>query len=305
MAPASYANIASQGANQEWTTITTKAKQKEAHVRTQDSKAKAKAKAKERRVILIQDRQRLADSNFSSFRLRNLINKAFLDKGVTTPVVALVSKTFTKNIVVTTTDAFTSDYLIEKQAIWAHLIPHQALQKDTPWYKVVVHGIPLADFDTPQGMELIKDEIRVFNKGLKPIGTPYWLTSLAKRQDPFQTAGSVAIAFATLDEAKRAISNRLYIAGISVKAEELYSTSPTSQCPTCQAFGHLENRCRGTITCAFCAENHPTRDHACSLCRTKGASCKHLVPKCSNCLGPHLATNPSCEVRKALFNTTL
>ena len=116
-APASYATIASQGANQEWTTISTKAKQKEAHVRAQDSKAKAKAKAKEKRVILIQDRQRLADSNFSSFRLRNSINKAFLDKGVTTPVVALVSKTFTNNIVVTTTNAFSSNYLIKKQAI--------------------------------------------------------------------------------------------------------------------------------------------------------------------------------------------
>ena len=63
-------------------------------------------------------------------------------------------------------------------------------------------------------MELVVDEIKTFNTGLTPIGTPYWLTLAENRAS--QRAGSIVVAFATAEEAKRAIRHRLYIAGISV-----------------------------------------------------------------------------------------
>ena len=63
-------------------------------------------------------------------------------------------------------------------------------------------------------MELVIDEIKTFNKGLTPIGTPYWLTSQEKRAN--QRAGSIVVSFATLEEANKAICYRLYIARISV-----------------------------------------------------------------------------------------
>ena len=75
-------------------------------------------------------------------------------------------------------------------------------------------------------MELVIDEIKTFNKGLTPIGTPYWLLSPEKRAN--QRAGSVVVAFATAEEASRAIRHRLYIAGISARVEKLYSTASTT-----------------------------------------------------------------------------
>jgi len=127
-------------------------------------------------------------------RLRNAFNKAFEAKGVKGPVVASVTKSTTdnQNIVLTTTDAYTSDYLIANQAIWETLVPFELAQKDTPWYKVVIHGVPTADFNNSDGMTMIIDEIKTFNKGLNPIGTPYWLSSAEKRST--QRAGSVAVA---------------------------------------------------------------------------------------------------------------
>jgi hypothetical protein len=298
---ASFATIASRGVtstqNQEWTTISPKAKAK--------PKESTRIKARDRRVILVQDLERLSDSPFSPIRLRNTINLAFQAKGVKEPVVATVSKTLAKNIVVTTTDSFSASYLLEKEALWAHLIPHQAILKDTSWFKVAVHGIPFSDFDTPTGMALVKEEISTFNVGLKPIGTPYWLTPLSRRQDPTQRAGTVALAFATEAEAKRAIQKRLYIAGISARVEKLYSLPPSTQCPKCQSYGHLENKCKQKLACALCSEEHHTRDHTCSQCKAKGSSCKHLTPKCSNCQGSHPATSLTCEIRKALKTTTL
>ncbi len=75
-------------------------------------------------------------------------------------------------------------------------------------------------------MQSIIDEIKTFNTGFTPIGTPYWLTTSSKRQN--QRAGSVVVAFATEQEANKAIRQRLYVAGTSVRVEKLYSTSPTT-----------------------------------------------------------------------------
>ena len=149
-------------------------------------------------------------------------------------------------------------------------------------------------------MALILDEIKTFNKGLNPIGTPYWLTSSDKRS--IQRAGSVAIAFSTEEEANKAIRHRLYIAGISVRAEKLYSTAPTTQCSNCQGFGHLDHYCKRTSMCRLCGERHATQQNYCKTCNIKGTKCIHLAPKCYNCKEAHTADTRSCEVLLAIKN---
>ena len=79
----------------------------------------------------------------------------------------------TGNIVVATTDAFNADYLLDKKSIWEGIIPFKKAQKPQEWFKVVVYSIPIFDFNNPEGMGLIIEEIKTFNKGLTPVGTPY------------------------------------------------------------------------------------------------------------------------------------
>ena len=76
---------------------------------------------------------------------------------------------------IVTTPQYSTDFLIEKQEIWKGFIPFSSFQKDQPWHKVILHGIPISDFNNPEGMQMIIDEIRTFNKNLdlNPIGTPY------------------------------------------------------------------------------------------------------------------------------------
>ena len=153
-------------------------------------------------------------------------------------------------------------------------------------------------------MSLLVDEIRTFNKdlNLNPIGKPYWKSDPEKRQ--MSRAGSVAIAFATEAEATRAIRNRLFVAGISVRVEKLYTASPTRQCLNCQGFGHLDHYCRKPTRCAYCAEEHATKQHYCGVCKKTGYKCLHLVPKCANCHGAHTANHRSCETFTAISNKT-
>ena len=200
---------------------------------------------------------------------------------------------------ITTTSSFTADYLLEKKAIWGSVIPGiEELQKDEPWSKVVLHGIPIADFDTPEGIDLAKEEIQIFNKGLKPIGTPYWLTSASKRQS--QLAGALVVSFATEAEASRAIRQRVYIGGISARVEKHYAIAPSVQCSRCQGFGYLENLCRRRLSCRLCSEPHATSQHICNICKAKGTKCPHLVPKCSTYKSTHTTDYRQCETLQAI-----
>jgi hypothetical protein len=293
--PLTFAGIASQGSNsstspQEWTIVGKKNK---------IPPPKPTKPAAKNRLILVKS-VTSNNTDFSPLATRNALNKAFSDKGIKEPVVAAVSKTLGQNLVLTTTDAFSADFLLEKLDLWQHLVPFKVAQKDEPWHKVAVHGIPIADFNTPDGMALVTEEIQIFNKGLKPIGTPYWLTSAEKRLN--QRSGSLAIAFATKEEADRAIRNRLYIAGISARVEKLYSTAPTTQCQRCQGFGHLENHCKRGPFCKLCGERHATQQHNCNSCQAKGSRCQHLTPKCANCKESHTADTQTCEVLLAIKN---
>jgi hypothetical protein len=294
--PPSFATVASTNSTrttspQEWTLV-------EKSIKAPKKDPSPKNQKKPNRLILIKSPTG-SNSTFSPLAVRNAFNKAFSDKGVKGPVVATVSKTLSqKNIVITTTSTFSADFLLENRSIWEHVIAFQSAQKDEPWHKVVLHGVPITDFNTPTGMDLVVEEITTFNKDLVPIGTPYWLTPLENRL--VQRAGSVVVAFATANEASRAIRHRLHIAGISVRVEKLYSTASSTQCSKCQGFGHLDTYCKRSPICRLCGELHTTQQHKCNTCSAKGSKCVHLVPKCTNCKEAHTADFKSCEMLVAI-----
>ena len=97
-------------------------------------------------------------------------------------------------------------------------------------------------------MDLVLEEIKTFNKGLEPIGQPYWATSKEKRDSGLQRAGSVVVAFPTEAQANRAIKNRLLIAGISAKVVKYHTISSTAQCTRCAGYGHLDSICKKNLS---------------------------------------------------------
>lgn len=96
---------------------------------------------------------------------------------------------------------------------------------------MVIYGIPIREIDTLTGIDTLKEEITIFNRGLKPISPPYWITPPEKRQTA--RTGSAIVAFATEAEAKKALSTKLYIAGISCRTEKLHSVPKRQQCHSC------------------------------------------------------------------------
>jgi len=149
-------------------------------------------------------------------------------------------------------------------------------------------------------MQLVKDEVEIFNKDLKLACLLIWLTSAEARQE--KQHESVILTFKTESELKKALRNKLVIAETSVRTVIYSECKPTHQCKKCQKFEHYHTVCKNKDTCQFCTENHNTKDHSCFLCFTQQEeiTCAHIVYKCSNCTEKHQANIAECSVFKAL-----
>ena len=99
-----------------------------------------------------------------------MLNTAFRAKGIKGLVISTVSLSSKGNITVNTTPEFNSDFLVQNEATIKGVLPLvTSVQKGEPWYKVIIHGLPIRVFDIPEGIDLVLEEIKIFNKGLEPI----------------------------------------------------------------------------------------------------------------------------------------
>jgi hypothetical protein len=316
-----YANVAStpntrpnrsNSAPQEWTLVSRnkgsstgiKTKKPNSSTRDQPNRPKGPSKlALSRRCTLLQA-HRVQASFFSALSIRNLLNSAFNKNGIQGLVVSTVSLSIKGNIVVNTTPEFNSEFLVQNETTIKGVFPLlTSLKKGESWYKVAIHGIPIRDFNTEEGMDLIISEIKTFNKGLSPIGRPYWATKKEYRDSGILNSGTIIVAFPNEEQQRRAINNRLYIAGTSTRVVKFIATSSTAQCNKCAGFGHSELLCKREPKCILCAENHTISNHICSICKKKGVKCPHLSIKCTNCQNTtHSANSKLCEVYIAIKN---
>lgn len=237
-------------------------------------------------------------SSIQAMEVRDKINKALELKGIKKPMVATVQKsTSGASIVITTTQDYTSKDLLQHQDVWSSLFAIKHIKKDEKWFKVIVHGIETDTFAGPNGMTLLQEEIETFNKGLALVTLPHWLSKPENRLG--KKHSSVVIAFATQELATKAERSKLIIAGNSKHTAQYRLCKPTDQCTKCQGFGHFASRCQKSSSCELCAGNHWTKDHSCSICKSKpGETCIHTVIKCVNCQQPHRATSKTCEKYK-------
>ncbi|EDN95916.1 hypothetical protein SS1G_12121 [Sclerotinia sclerotiorum 1980 UF-70] len=222
---------------------------------TKQKTTEQKEEAPSKRLILIKPLIYQPPS-FTPLNTRNKVNEAFKKAGINRPVISAITTTRSGNFILTTNSPFNAQFLMEKKEIWDKILDAERIQIDKPWHKVIIHKIPIQEFS-----------------GLKD--------------------GAIVIAFATQKEADITIQKRLYIAGISVRVERFYPSTPSSQCNRCQGFGHNESYCKKPPACGLCSNNHATVGHFCIICQAKGKPCQYLSVKCVNCKGEHKANSKS------------
>src|SRR5437667_2436593 len=179
----------------------------------QQEKEQEKEKYREKRLIIQIDKETAED--FDSYILRNKINdKFFTEANINQSVIATAIKFFTsQSIILTTMPDFSADFLLQKKTIWEDIFSSKAqnIEKDKKWSKVVVHEVSIRSFSMDEDLSLLKDEIEIFNPGLKLLKNPIWLSSQENRQ--INRHATILIAVEDAKQAQAAIKNRLCIAG--------------------------------------------------------------------------------------------
>src|SRR5437667_2357352 len=266
----------------------------------QQEKEQEKEKYREKRLIIQIDKETAED--FDSYILRNKINdKFFTEANINQSVIATAIKFFTsQSIILTTMPDFSADFLLQKKTIWENIFSSKAqnIEKDKKWSKVVVHEVSIRSFSMDEDLSLLKDEIEIFNPGLKLLKNPIWLSSQENRQ--INRHATILIAVENAKQAQAAIENRLYIAGNWLIAEKCQNLLFKKQCLNCQKFGHSTRACFAQAVCQICAEEHKTSQHNCSICNIQGQICPHAILKCRNCGENHTANSNTCKFKTSI-----
>jgi hypothetical protein len=157
------------------------------------------------------------DKPIQPLQLRDNINKLAKRLGFQGILALSTTRSGKGNLVVQLANKGARDFARQFETELKQAIGFLRILEDDSCFKVAIHGISTQDFDKDNGLSLIRDEIETYNTGLKPIGDPIWLTNRTKRQD--QQGASILVTFQTEEEARRAVRYRLFIGGMSVRAE--------------------------------------------------------------------------------------
>ena len=72
---------------------------------------------------------------------------------------------------------------------------------------MIIHDISIKIFNQENDMQLLKEEIKIFNNGLNFIKNSKWIFTIENRQT--KKYNSVLIFFETKEKTEKAIQNRL------------------------------------------------------------------------------------------------
>jgi len=223
--------------------------------------------------------------------LRDQLNERLSKKGFKSPVVAKITISFKKNIVITTLEPYTIKELEpHKETILEvfSLYEIQRIEAPETWFKAIIHGIP------KEGFSDFKSEIETYNS-VKIMGKPRWLVPIKDGKN----AGSIVFNIKTIEEQNYCIKNGLTFYGSQFNVTKFKSFSEKTQCYKCQGFGHNPKNCNKKPVCRYCGKNHYTKTHVCRECKKDGL-CDHTQLKCVNCEGNHAADSINCEIVKAI-----
>jgi hypothetical protein len=257
--------------------------------------------SKKERTIVVR-RQPTRTTPLDSLRIRDTINAELGKSNAPSHLRVAVATTNQNNsIVLTTKEDCPADTLLEFRATILNAIAAvdgtpTTIETSRTWFKIMVHGIDTRRYsDDDAGMTALQKEIESHTT-LRLAAPPRYATRPESRLGT--TASSVVICLTSAGDASNILKHRIAIDGTLHRTERFWAAKPTNRCHLCQRYGHHHKRCSHPPRCRLCAGYHPTTDHKCSQCPSlKGKHCAHVIARCSNCDGTHMASDTICPHR--------
>ncbi|SLM39078.1 hypothetical protein LPUS_09506 [Lasallia pustulata] len=155
-----------------------------------------------------------AVTSINSIAYRNTINNALKQAKINNVLVSTVAVSRTgASIVVTTAEGNTAEDLLKHKALWEPELDLAQIKKNNKWHKILLHGLLTAVFNTRDGLEMLQEEVELFNKGIKLVTKPVWLSTAENRQNKMHASAIISVA--TQEEAQNALRTRVVVAGIA------------------------------------------------------------------------------------------
>jgi len=105
-------------------------------------------------------------------------------------------------------------------------------------------------------------------------------------------ASSVVFVVKRSKVAQSSVKKGIKAAGVWYQVETYTNDGPDSRCELCCGWGHIETKCASEPKCGYCSGHHWTCDQKYNVvgCTAKkGSLCGHMLEKCPNCKGNHIA----------------
>jgi hypothetical protein len=84
-------------------------------------------------------------------------------------------------VVLVATFRFTAQDLLSYKEVIQLTFECERMQKDVQWFKTMVYGVAISDFDTAISMAELQKDIEMFNPKLRLAILPRWISPKASR----------------------------------------------------------------------------------------------------------------------------
>ena len=105
------------------------------------------------------------------------------------------------------------------------------MEKDIYWNKIVIHGISIQPFSIDEGLEMLKNEIEIFNPQLKLMKKPAWLYFKENRQ--LKMHAFIIITIENANQAYYTLHHKLYVVGLWLKTQKYENSTEKTYCQNC------------------------------------------------------------------------
>ena len=144
-------------------------------------------------------------------------------------IAAIIKSQKQQNVILITTGKYSAEFLIQHEKIWKNYFEYAGVLKDKAWFKVVIHEIFIKIFNFSQSIQLLKNEIEIFNE-IHSVAIN-WLSSSQNRD--IKKHCSAVVAFESHEEAQKALNHKLLIAGVAVRTARFEEKKDSEQCSKC------------------------------------------------------------------------
>ena len=132
------------------------------------------------------------------------------------------------------TQHFTAQDLINNTDIIQPIFAYERIQKDVQWFKTMIYGVAISDFNTATDMAELRKDIEMFNPKLRLTTLSRWVTPRENRIRKIHR--SVILSFDNEEMHQWSLRGKLFVNGIPCHTRDFketyyyYSSSSISAC---------------------------------------------------------------------------